>query len=395
MMRVLFLSHCAPDAPDKGEKVRAHYTVRRLSRVHELHVVCFSRSDSEVEGLRKLERECASVYGAPLHPKAALLRSAMPFLAGGCLNRLYYLDVRLQRRIAELTADRQFDAAVVYTLPMAQYVPPGTPYLFDLQDVDSEKWFQYAQRRFPGFLYRMEAERLRRDEVKYARGARRTYLVTPSEEALFRDFAGDLPTGYIENGWDAAAHDPAGVAEWPELARQRRLVFVGTMSYYPNVEGAVWFANHIFPELRRRDPSLELSIVGRDPGRAVLALGSLPGITVTGAVPDPRPYLKHALVALAPLQLARGIQMKVIEALSMGKPVLVSPQVAKTFGGRVPLGVTVCEDAAAYWRGLQNCNAWTPAEIRAAALERFDGYRNLEVLESELAAIGAASLVRP
>lgn len=389
-MRLLFLSHCAPNAPDKGEKIRAHHTVLRLSRLHELHVVAFARQAAEIESLRKLEGPCASVYAERLSPAASLVRAAVPFALGGCLNLLFYRGSGIARRVRELAAQQPFDAALVYSAPMAQYVPRGTPYLLDMQDVDSEKWFQYADTRFPGFLYRMEARRLRAKEVEFARTAARTLFVTHAEELLFRGFAGDVPTGYIENGWGIDGHDPAAVRSLPELAGRRYLAFVGSMDYYPNVEGAVWFARHIFPDLRRRDPALELFIVGRSPARAVRSLGRLPGITVTGSVPDPRPYLKDCVAALAPLQLARGIQLKVIEALAIGKPVLVSSMVARTFGGILPPGVTVCDTADAYWDGMGATGRWQVREIREAVRNRFDGYRNLGQLERELEEISGA-----
>jgi glycosyltransferase involved in cell wall biosynthesis len=65
--------------------------------------------------------------------------------------------------------------------------------------------------------------------------------------------------------------------------------------------------------------------VGSRPTRAVRALGRHPGVTVTGAVPDVRPYLREAAVAVAPLLLARGVQNKVLEAMAMATPVVVTP----------------------------------------------------------------------
>lgn len=384
-MRVLFLSHCSPDAPDKGEKIRAHHLLLRLSQAHELHVVAFARRASEIEALQKYRGVCASLYAEQLSTPVSLARSAVPFALGECLNMQFYYSSGIARQVRELTAEKSFDVALVYSTPMAQYVPAGTPYVLDMQDVDSEKWFQYGQQRFPGWLYRIEAARLRRKEVEFARSATRTYFVTHAEEQLFREFAGDARTGFIENGWGADGHDPAGIQSLPELAGRRYLVFVGSMDYYPNAEGAIWFARNIFPDLRRRDPGLEFIVVGRSPGRSVLALRSLPGVTVTGSVSDPRPYLKDCVAAVAPLQLARGIQLKLIEALATGKPVLASPAVAKTLGGVIPPGVTVCRSAEDYWDGLHR--QWPAADLRETVARRFDGYRNLDELDRELEGI--------
>lgn len=389
LMRLLFLSHCAPDAPDKGEKVRAYDIVRRLSARHELHVACFARNLRELDGLRQLEARCASVYAELLKEPRALVRAAVAFAFGGCLNEFYYRSGKMRRYVRTLAAQSPFDAAVVYTLPMAQYTPPETPFVIDMQDVDSEKWFQYAHRRFPGVLYRLEARRLRKREIEVARTAHRSFFVTRAEELLFLRLAGEVPTGYMENGWDAAEHDPQQVGGLPELSGRRYIVFCGSMHYFPNVDAAVWFARHIFLELRKRDPELELFIVGRNPTRKVRALAKLPGITVTGTVPDPRPYLKDCLAAVAPLQIARGVQMKVIEGLAMGKPVLVSPEVAATFGDQIPPGVRVCRDVEEYWEALTRGDALTPEQIRSTVQQRFDGYRNLDRLLAELERIAA------
>jgi sugar transferase (PEP-CTERM/EpsH1 system associated) len=388
-MRILFLAHCAPNAPDKGEKIRAHHTVLRLSRIHELHVACFAREQDEVDSLRAMEDRCASVYAELVSSRASLMRSAFPFALGGCLNLLFYQSRTLARHVRELHAAKPFDAAIVYSTPMAQYVPEGIPYILDMQDVDSEKWLQYAtDGRLLGPLYRIEALRLRKKEVEFARGARRTFFVTRAEELLFREFAGEVATGFIENGWGVERHESSLVPTLPELAHKRYIALVGSMDYYPNVQGARWFARNIFPELRKEDPALEFYIVGRSPTRAVRALGRLPGVTVTGTVPDPRPYVKSCLATVAPLQLARGIQLKVIESLALGKPVLISPAVAKTFGGAIPPGAIVCETADDYCLGLRRTDQWPVSVIRAEVSRRFDGYRNLDRLDMELAAIG-------
>jgi glycosyltransferase involved in cell wall biosynthesis len=317
-----------------------------------------------------------------------LARSALPFLAGGCLNLLVYRSGAMRRAVERAAAGKPFDAAVVYTLPMAPYVPAGTPFVLDIQDLDSEKWFQYASRRKPGFLYRWEATRLRREEVRWVRRSWRTFFVTRNEEALFRRISSEGTTGVIENGWSAEEWDGDRVSPPPDAAGRRYLVFVGTMSYFPNADGVAHFAREVFPELRRRDPSLEFLVAGRDPRSAVRALASRPGISVLGAVDNPRAYVKGSLAAVAPLNIARGVQMKAVEALLMGKPVLASDAVGETFG-ELPPGVIVCRGAEGYWAGLHSIGRWTEDQIRSAAWQRFDGWSNLEVLEQELAAIAA------
>src|SRR5262249_58960832 len=103
-------------------------------------------------------------------------------------------------------------------------------------------------------------------------------------------------------------------------------VFVGALDYHPNVDGTVWFCREVWPVLRARHPGARLRLVGRRPAPAVRHLARLPGVGLVGQVPDVRPYLADAAVALAPVRIARGVQNKVLEALSMRKAVVPSPR---------------------------------------------------------------------
>jgi glycosyltransferase involved in cell wall biosynthesis len=100
--------------------------------------------------------------------------------------------------------------------------------------------------------------------------------------------------------------------------------FVGRMDYYPNQECMSRFCDQVWPMLRARRPNLKLLIVGADPSPAMRQLGERPGVTVTGSVPDVRPYVRKSAVMVAPLAIARGTQNKILEAMAMGVPVVTS-----------------------------------------------------------------------
>jgi hypothetical protein len=102
------------------------------------------------------------------------------------------------------------------------------------------------------------------------------------------------------------------------------MCFIGRMDYYPNQECMFDFCANMLPLVRVRRPETKLLIVGADPSRAVKKLGDLPGITVTGSVADVRPYLRRSALMVAPLNIARGTQNKILEAMSSGVPVVAS-----------------------------------------------------------------------
>jgi glycosyltransferase involved in cell wall biosynthesis len=120
------------------------------------------------------------------------------------------------------------------------------------------------------------------------------------------------------------------------------------MDYWPNIDAVQWFAADILPQLRARFADLCFYIVGARPSAAVLALGQLPGVVVTGTVPDVRPYIAHARVAVAPLRIARGIQNKVLEAMAMATPVVVSAQALEGIEAIPGTDLVLAPDAAAF-----------------------------------------------
>jgi sugar transferase (PEP-CTERM/EpsH1 system associated) len=200
--------------------------------------------------------------------------------------------------------------------------------VLDLCDVDSDKWRQYAQRRrWPwSWVYRREARLLEACERDYAGRFDAVLLVSEAEAALFRQIAPEAAarTAALRNGVDTVFFDPALPQTRPFPAEQHALVFTGAMDYWANADAVSWFAQEVLPLIRQQCAHAQFWIVGSRPAEAVQRLARLPGVTVTGSVPDVRPYLAHAQLVLAPLRVARGIQNKVLEALSMARPVIAS-----------------------------------------------------------------------
>ena len=383
-MEILYLSHCVPYPPDKGERIRAYHQVRHLARRHRVHVVCAARHAPEAEHLEALRGWCASVKVCPAGGLGALLRGGFRFALGGSLNTGYYAARSLRNAVAAVCGRHRPAACFVYTAVMFQFAPPDLPRYLDLVDVDSEKWFQYARTRSLALLYGAEARRLRAIERDLGKAAARVWLTTRQEAELYRSFAPEARTGVIENGIDAVYFDPGATAASTEPAAGPYAVFVGQLDYYPNSDAAVWFAREVLPLLRGRFPEVGFRIVGRNPPASVRALDRLPGVRVTGAVPDVRPYLKHAAAFVAPLRIARVIQNKVLEALAMGCPVLASDAVAATFGDRLPVGLFHCPAPADYRDRWDARDAVAPAEIRDAIRRRFNWEKNLAVLDEAL-----------
>ena len=165
-------------------------------------------------------------------------------------------------------------------------------------------------------------------ERRVARHTDAHLFVSAAEAKMFRTLAPEVAdrTAHVENGVDTGYFDPALEYPSPYPQGQRNLVFTGAMDYWPNVDAVVWFATEVLPLIREQAEDVHFSIVGARPAAQVAKLQALPGVQVIGAVKEMRPWLAHADVAVAPLRIARGIQNKVLEAMSMARPVVVTPE---------------------------------------------------------------------
>jgi sugar transferase (PEP-CTERM/EpsH1 system associated) len=154
--------------------------------------------------------------------------------------------------------------------------------------------------------------------------------------------------GYFNNGVDTEYFSPDLPHDNPYSANEKVMVFTGAMDYWPNIDAVQWFVSEVFPGVRQRHPEALFYIVGSRPSEQVLALAGIEGVRVTGSVPDVRPYLAYAHVAVAPLRIARGIQNKVLEAMAMAKVVVVSAQALEGISVKSGEGLLLAESASQF-----------------------------------------------
>jgi len=174
-----------------------------------------------------------------------------------------------------------------------------------------------------------------------ARRADLSLFVTEEEAALFRSRLDpatcvNARVEALGNGIDCALYDPDALGPAAELTQAAgpHLLFSGQMDYPPNVAAVVRFATRVMPLIRASLPEARFHIIGRRPSAAVTALEGVENTRVWGRVEDIRPWLAAADLVVAPLDIARGVQNKVLEAMAMRRPVLVSPEAATGIAAR-------------------------------------------------------------
>lgn len=333
MANILYLVHRLPYPPNKGDKVRSYHLLKHLAAKHRVFLGTFVDDPDDMQHIETVRNFCSDLHVARLKPKFAKIRSLYALLAGEPLTLRYFRDSRLQTWVDRILYQQQIDAVVVFSSAMAQYVESISriPVLVDFVDVDSAKWTQYApNHRWPmSWLYKREGMRLLAYEREVAARSVRSFFVTEAESALFSGLAPEceVRVDALCNGVDADYFSPDINRPSPYAEDQIPVVFTGAMDYLPNIDAVRWFATEILPTIREHRPQIHFYIVGRSPSPQVLSLASA-NVTVTGTVPDVRPYLQHASVVVAPLRIARGIQNKILEAMAMAKPVIASTECA-------------------------------------------------------------------
>jgi len=332
MANILYLVHRLPFPPNKGDKVRSYHLLKHLAAKHRVFLGTFVDDPEDEVHVEAVQSICAELHVSALKPRTAKFRSLAALLDGRPLSLAYYADRAMREWVAKIMVEQSIDATVVFSSAMGQYaVSPTTihsgPILVDFVDVDSTKWTQYAsQHRWPmSWIYAREGRRLLAYERELASSARMSFFVTENEATLFRRLAPESAklVREIGNGVDSdffashlARQSPFGSGEIP-------VVFTGAMDYWPNIDAVTWFVADMLPQLRQTDHRIRFYVVGRSPVPAIRSLASQT-VVVTGTVPDVRPYLQHAAVVVAPMRVARGVQNKILEAMSMGRPVVAA-----------------------------------------------------------------------
>jgi sugar transferase (PEP-CTERM/EpsH1 system associated) len=347
--KLLFLAHRAPYPPNRGDRIRTYHLLRHLAQEYQVYLGALLDEPLDDAGqaiLRELTAEMALV---PLGKRSRWLRAAWSLTSGRTATEGLFESPELRRQVRTWAGRIDFDAVFAFCSSMAPYafVPElvDVPLIVDLIDVDSQKWFDYADQAggLKRQLFALEGHRVRELERRIVDRAQAVTLVSHAEADLFRRHCPNDKTHAVMNGVDLDYFRPDFPVQQP---RPNQCVFVGVLDYRANVESLVWFCREVWPLVRRQKPDAVFAIVGKNPVPAIRQLATQPGIRLVGEVPDVRPYIAESRFSVAPLLVARGIQNKVLEAMAMATPVVASPQALEGLLAQPPRDLLVARGAS-------------------------------------------------
>ncbi len=231
----------------------------------------------------------------------------------------------MSKTLAHVLAENDIDVVQVESIHLMNYLPViraarSRPIVVcDWHNIESDLMRQYAERE-QGLARKTYARRTARlmneFEIKALNEFDGHIVVSEQDAERLRQMNPQARILVIENGVDVSYYASE------QSAGKKRIVFVGSMDYHANIDGAVNFARNIWPVVRKQKPELVFTIVGRDPSPEVRALSSKDGVEVTGSVDDVRPFYREAIAAVVPLNVGGGSRLKILEAMAAGVPVV-------------------------------------------------------------------------
>ncbi|MDX9891061.1 MAG: glycosyltransferase [Bacteroidales bacterium] len=329
---------------EKGDKLRAFYQIKELSKKHEIYLVALNDTRIHPEAMTQLNPFCKEILILNLSLWSRLLGMFYALFKGIPIQCGYFYSPKAKRIFIDFINRIHPDHIYCQIVRVVEYVKElPFPKTLDYQDVFSKG----MQRRFEKGswltkpLFWVEYRRLMKYEKEVFSLFDHHTIITGVDRDLI-PHPEHFKIEVVANGVD---FEKFRVYEQP---KEFDLIFSGNMSYPPNIDAAEYIAKQIFPTLKRAYPELKLVICGASPAPKVLALAGL-GITVTGWVDSMVEYYSRSRIFIAPMRLGTGLQNKLIEAMAMKLPCITSSLAGKPLEG-VENGkdVIICETASGY-----------------------------------------------
>ncbi len=355
-MNILVLTPLVPYPPHDGDKLRLYHFLQHLKkRGHTIDLFCITRVESDLQQAKNLLPLCRRVYIEHLGRWDLFFNLIGGLLIGQSLNVSSHFSPKLREELKaywQSKEGKKIDVVMAHRLRMAPTAfegNPGKPVVLEMTDCLTAYTQQLRQYSVTRFSRRLAAWWdywfLRREEAEWTEHSFRSILISEADAQVLReqgataDKIAVIPNGVELNRGSKSKKLPAYPKGKPVVC------FVGNMGYPPNEDGALWFLREIWPLVKQRVPQAVFAAVGGQPRKALLKYHDEKDVLVTGWVPEIEPYVLKASLSVAPLRVGAGMQNKVAQALSLGVPVVATPQAVAWMPLKGREGVIVAGEA--------------------------------------------------
>lgn len=328
-MNILFLSQVLPYPLDAGPKMRSYYVLRHLSQKHKVTLLTFVRNTDRPEHVAHLAEFCHAVQTVPM--QRSRVRD-VKFLLQSLLTRQPFLIIRdelpaMTAALQQRVTGQPFDAIHADQLWMAQYAlaakiaSPASKLVLDQHNavyLIPQRLAESSSNPLKTRFLKRESTAMARYEIDACRRFDHVVWVTQEDYQAVSSLPEARRDGLAPSTVIPICADPTQTAPVERAAVKKRITFLGGLHWPPNAEGVVWFARHVFPQIRAQVPDAVLTVIGKNPPPGLEGAG----IEVTGYVDSPRPYLSETAAFVVPLHAGGGMRVKILDAWSWGLPVV-------------------------------------------------------------------------
>jgi polysaccharide biosynthesis protein PslH len=356
-MNILALYPYIPYPTDRGAYYRGFHLLKALGAEHNVDFVGLAEKNAGTAYQSVFAEFCRSVEFIPFeHPEWDRLFPKRIFNPLPSTVAHWTLP-HVGARIGQLMQRNEYDAVHIFDAVLAQFFlkqHQNVPLVVDRTRVDLQYQLMERKRMKFGLRQRIlnweNLAKLFYFERAVSRRSSFQIVCGPDDEAFVHKFISpDLNVSVIPNGVDLDYFDPAS-APAEQRATSPTILFCGAMDYNPNIDALRWYFSEIHDPLCAKVKGLSVLVVGKDPVAEVRAYASKVGVTVTGGVPDVRPYYRRAWLQIVPLRIGGGTRLKIVESLAMGTPVVSSTIGAQGLGLRHNHDVLFADETSSFVR---------------------------------------------
>ena len=368
-MKLLWVKADFLHPTDRGGQIRTLEMLKRLHARHEIHYVALHRGDPT-----RSSEYCSHAYPIEHHVPAKNSAAFAGQLLKGLVSPLpvavsRYQSDPMKRKIESLSRQEKFDHIVCDFLFPAPNIPELESSVLFQHNVEAVIWKRHVENA-PTLAHRgyfqMQARRMAAFEGDVCRAVKSVVAVSEIDADRMRKDYRPRRVDAIPTGVDLDYFTPPSATP-----RSSDLVFIGSMDWMPNIDGAEWFVRDVLPLIRKRKPDCSVVFAGRKPSRAILDLAARDSrIQVTGTVPDVRPYLWGATVSIVPLRIGGGTRLKIFESMAAGVPVVSTTIGAEGLPVQPGIEILLGDDPAAFAEGCLKLMEDPPARKRMAEAAR-------------------------
>jgi sugar transferase (PEP-CTERM/EpsH1 system associated) len=343
-MKILIALSRFPYPIDKGDKLRAYYQIRHLSRKNDLYIVCLSDSDPSQEDIVHVRQYCRELVLIKHASSKRLTNLCFSIFNSKPFQVNYFSSPEMKSKIRGLIIKKKIDLCYVQLIRLAENIPfgLGCKYYLDYMDAFSEGMKRrYA---YSGWYEKpvvsIEAGRLKNYEQYVFDLFDGCSVISRADAESFNEKQKRkldiIPNGVNEDFFVEVQAD-----------KTYDIIFTGNMNYHPNILACKFLVRNILPRLRKIIPGVKICLAGTDPHSDVSALAG-PNVVVTGYVKDLRTYLSGSKLFVAPLFSGSGLQNKLLEAMAAGLPVITTSLAAQALKATSGKDLLICDEESQF-----------------------------------------------